>query len=116
MTDALWSAVRLAEQVRLVLVEAAERTGLPRMAWARSLWTAQPDRVGLSDWYTPGAAEQLLAGAEVSIVVWDEKSGAGYQLRGHTEDADQGAGARRLYVRVEKVVSFGAEQALAACC
>lgn len=130
MLDRLSAAVRMAQRVRLVLVEAPAGSGVPRIACARTLSPLQGSVVTLAGWFAPEVASNLRGTSALAIVVWDQATGSGFEITGTTETVhehgERGAldlGSKRkrptrseteLRVRVEKIVAFGAEEALAA--
>ena len=130
MLDRLSAAVRMAQRVRLVLVEAPVGLGVPRIACARTLAPLQGSVVALAGWFAPEVASHLRGSSALAIVVWDQATGSGFEITGTTESLqeygecsafDLGSARGRptraeaeLRVRVEKIVAFGAEEALTA--
>ena len=117
----LAEALEQAAQVGQLFVATADAHGVPHLAIAEGITLEGEDTVGVTGWFCPRTAENTDANAGISLVVWDARQDAGFQLigevtqmldiamldgymPGETEAAAQVE--RKLVVRVHHILTF----------
>ena len=81
----LAKAVKLAGQKGYVFIATADNLGKTHLAAARTISIRPGNKISVSDWFCPQTMENLQTNNSLSIVAWDEKSDAGFQILGEVE-------------------------------
>jgi Pyridoxamine 5'-phosphate oxidase len=82
MPKPLADALAQAANVGQLFVATADAKGIPHLAIAERIALEGEDTVGVTGWFCPRTAENVDENARVSLVVWDERRDAGFQLIG----------------------------------
>ncbi len=121
--EMLSSAIELAERSGSVFVSTADAAGLPHLAAAGQMICGPEGCVTVSEWFCPGTLTNLRDNERISLVVWDSKGDAGFQLLGKVEAVNETGildgydpemesvvtipqVRRELLVRVDKIIRF----------
>jgi general stress protein 26 len=119
----LKKAIALAARTGTIFIATADGRGVPHVAAATKAALTPQGRVALTEWFCPGTIANLKKNPRVSLVIWDKKNDAGYQLIGEAEQVEdicmlngydpktEGKIAvpqveRRIIMRINKVIDF----------
>ena len=119
----LKKAIALAARTGTIFIATADAHGLPHVAAAKKAAITPKGRVALTEWFCMGTIANLKKNPRVSLVIWDKKDDAGYQLIGEAEQVEdicmlngydqktEGKIAvpqveRRIIMRINKVIDF----------
>jgi uncharacterized protein len=84
----LREAVSLAGKIEYVLIGTASKKKEPHIAVATRMELVDNVHVTVSAWFCPTTVINLFENPSVSLVIWDSRSDAGYQLIGASEQIE----------------------------
>lgn len=102
MKPETWQKVReLAQTAENILVATAGPESQPHIAFARKIEFLSGGRVTVTEWFCPGTIQNLVSNPRVTIVLWNSRKDAGFQLMGEMRKVEE----------VAVLDGYGAEEA-----
>ena len=71
-----------------MLIATADHAGMAHIAAAARVKLAGQNHIAVTEWFCLGTVGNLQENSKISVVMWDPKSGSGWQLLGKVEKVD----------------------------
>lgn len=121
--EILQEAIKLARKLGHIFVATANGQGLPHVAAAGRMEIASGGLLAVTSWFCPETVVNLKENKYISLVIWERKTDAGFQLLGELDNIEElgildgfapeietkevlPQVQRQLLVRVNRIIEF----------